>query len=924
VAHQLLERDAEVAAIEAAIEDAGGGLVLIEGPAGIGKSALLRHAEAAGRRRGMRVLRARGSELGSGQPYRLLIELFETLVKRLGSAERAALFAGAALLAAQVIDPETGTEVSVSGMAMARSLFWFVANLNDQGPLLLAVDDLHWADVSSVALLANVASRLDEVPVTICGALRPGEGRRGTELSELLAEPAARRLTPKPLSAAAVAELVGDATPAFVSACAHATGGNPFLLTELLADEGLRRDDTGAAALADRAPDTVLRDTVRRIERLPPQALDLARVVAVADGELPLAAAAGLAGVHTDAAALADQLAALAILAPGEPLAFRHPLQRTAIYSDIPSAARAELHAAVARTQIAAGLAPRRVTTHLLRAPREGDGERVGHLRDAAAALGAEGVPGSAAALLRRAVLEPASEPLRPALLVDLGLAEGAAGEGGADRLREAIALLHPGDGRARARLHLGRLLLIGGERLEARDAIEAALAETADSGLRAELEGVWLAVARLEVSMRKGAAQRMAELVADPPIGDTYGERALLAQISNHLVFQAERREFACALARRALADGRLIAEETADGVSWVIANGTLGWADEFDEWDRVMVAAEADARRHGSVTAAATVAYGRSFSEYYRGRLADAAADAQQAVDAQQHGWTLFLTAARGQLAWALIELGDVAGARAVLDAAKADPVFAGDASASLIHETVARLELASGDPAAAWEAAMRSGEVVEQSGIVNATVMPWRVRAATAAARLGEPERARELAAEGLRLQRSWGAPRALGMMLTATGLVAGGDEGLALLREAVAVLEGSPAELEYVRARVELGAGLRRRGNRAEARDILRAAAADAQRLGARLLMDQALDELLAAGARARRPAERGVAALTPSELRVARLAARGMSNRDIAQTLVVSLRTVESHLTSTYRKLGVEHRSELPNLVVEPR
>jgi DNA-binding NarL/FixJ family response regulator len=150
-----------------------------------------------------------------------------------------------------------------------------------------------------------------------------------------------------------------------------------------------------------------------------------------------------------------------------------------------------------------------------------------------------------------------------------------------------------------------------------------------------------------------------------------------------------------------------------------------------------------------------------------------------------------------------------------------------------------------------------------------------------------------------------------------------LVEGGRQGLALLEEAVDVLARSPAKLEHAKARTELGAALRRANRRAEAREHLRHALELATICGAAPLVRRAETELLAAGARPRRISLRGVESLTPSERRVAEMAAEGPTNREIAQALFVTPKTVEVHLSSAYRKLGIRSRSQLSSALAEP-
>jgi DNA-binding CsgD family transcriptional regulator len=185
------------------------------------------------------------------------------------------------------------------------------------------------------------------------------------------------------------------------------------------------------------------------------------------------------------------------------------------------------------------------------------------------------------------------------------------------------------------------------------------------------------------------------------------------------------------------------------------------------------------------------------------------------------------------------------------------------------------------------------------------------------------LGEADTARGLSDEELELARAFGAPRALGVALRAAGLVAGGEGGEALLRQAVEVLAGPDNRLERARAQADLGAHLRRANRRIEARDLLRPAVDAAHHLGAAALAQRAETELRATGAKPRRVLLSGLEALTASERRIAELAAEGLTNREIAQTLFVSARTVESHLTNVFNKLDVNARTALPAALANP-
>ena len=214
------------------------------------------------------------------------------------------------------------------------------------------------------------------------------------------------------------------------------------------------------------------------------------------------------------------------------------------------------------------------------------------------------------------------------------------------------------------------------------------------------------------------------------------------------------------------------------------------------------------------------------------------------------------------------------------------------------------------------------LEAGRLFEEVGSRNPAFIAWRSPAALALLQLGRRDEAGPLAEDDVELARTWGAPRALGAALRAAGLVEGGGRGLALLEEAVEVLGGSTAKLEHAKARMELGAALRRANRRADARDQLRHALELATICGATALAARAERELLATGARPRRIALSGVESLTPSERRVAELAADGPTNREVAQALFVTQRTVEVHLTSIYRKLAISSRSQLAAALAE--
>ncbi|HWH93594.1 MAG TPA: helix-turn-helix transcriptional regulator [Baekduia sp.] len=226
--------------------------------------------------------------------------------------------------------------------------------------------------------------------------------------------------------------------------------------------------------------------------------------------------------------------------------------------------------------------------------------------------------------------------------------------------------------------------------------------------------------------------------------------------------------------------------------------------------------------------------------------------------------------------------------------------------------------RLHLTRGDIRDGLADLLRCGQMLDSYGTVRPT--DWRSDAARALAALGEREHAKRLAREGVAVARAFGAPRALSRSLRAAGRVMGGEEGLELLEEAVAVVEPSPARLEAAYALADLGLELQERRRRREGREALRLALELAQDCDATALADRVRGDLGAGGGRPPRLEQTGVQALTPAERRVCDLAAEELTNREIAQTLFVTEKTVELHLTNAYRKLGIRSRFQLASVI----
>ena len=451
VAGGLLERDEQLGQVRAAIDAArrGAGCVLVvSGPAGVGKTSLLRAATEQARDRGVAVLSARADELERELGHGVTRQLLDRVVAELGDDERAALLSGAAALAAPVLGlPAAPAPPSTDPEFAARhGLTWLVAGLAERRPLVLALDDVQWADAPALRWLAYLAQRVDELAVVVLLARRSGEASSDDAAFEALCR-GAREIELAPLSRAAVAELVHartGLTPAedLVEECLAASGGNPFLLDATLSvldEEGtpsLRRPLAGARRVGPAI--------LRRLARLPADATALARAVAVLGEGAELAAAAQLAELALErAAAAADALVVADLFAAGERLGFAHGLVRDAVAADVGTHALRAAHAQAARVLRAFGAPVDRIASQLLMAAPARDPLAAADLREAARRSLAQGAPTTAVTLLRRALDEPPPPEELGGVLMELGMAELVSGiPAGSNRLSAAIEAL--------------------------------------------------------------------------------------------------------------------------------------------------------------------------------------------------------------------------------------------------------------------------------------------------------------------------------------------------------------------------------------------------------------------------------------------------------------------------------------------------
>jgi DNA-binding CsgD family transcriptional regulator len=927
----LLEREPELAEISRHLgraEAGEAGMLMLAGPAGIGKTALLTAARAQARRIGMATLTARPGEFESGLPWGVVRSLFEPELASVSKAERRKLLADAAGLARIALRPGDVGAASPRGDALGAALhglFWLTANIAARRPVLLAVDDVHWADKPSMRWLAYLARRVEGLPVLVLTTVRAGDsGSLSGPLSAIAA--AGRVLRPSTLSREATGSLVGAAlgaraNPDLCTACHAATAGNPFLLRCVV--EELRERGAGEvpiAAVAEMHSDAISGAILARLARLPAVARDLASAVAVFGVPCSLGDAAALAGLGEDeAVAAADALAGQHLIAESEPLEFVHPIVRTAVYQEIPSHRRVRWHGRAARVLDDAEAPTIEIAVHLLAVEPRGDPAMAGILSSAGTTALAAGAPESAVQYLDRALAEPPPARALVPILRQLGAAEASLhNPAGAEHLRAALRLSSRPSERAQIARQLATPLIHSGHVADAVDLLERAVAELAPASrnLRFELEADIIGARRLDPTLRPAAFERLRALRAARPRGRTFGERVALSALALEPDSPGGTAAEAIGCAQRALGKGRLLAEAGVESPPFWYAASTLILADAFELAEPVLESALADARSRGSTVGSALGFGFRALLAYRTGRLAEAEADARLATDiAPRARWAAGVYALLF-LIEILLDRGRPEEAASAVEDSGLDSNQDALLPLLLLRQSRGRLSLALGD-ADTGLADMRAATAQLEAGAFSAHLWPWRSVHALALSAAGESGEACRLADEELRLTRAFGAPCALGVALRARALVQPGGTDVDLLHEAVTMLAGSGASLEHARGLIDLGAALRRAGHRSDSMETLREGLNLAHRCDAGALTTLAREELLAAGARPRRDALRGRDALTASELRTARMAAEGRTNREIAQALFVGLRTVETHLTHAYRKLEIDSRDALP-------
>lgn len=922
-----IEREKEIRRLGEQLDDACAGigsLVAVEGPAGIGKTTLIREAMRQARDRGMTVIYGRGGVLEQGLEFGVVRQMVEKAVLDADEEERARLLAGPAAPAGAVLglselpaDPGPGRDASESIM---HGLYWLTVNLAERGPVLAVFDDAHWGDGASLATSAYLAHRVESHPIAMLAGLRNDEPlSKSRYLDPVLTEAGATFLRPAPLTASGVEEVLSQAfdgaviSPELAEAALKATTGNPFFVIELARElAGSHGDPIGLKPdqILDADPAAVRRTLLMRLGALGDSTHRLAQALAILGGEGELRHAMAIVDVETDEAERAVDMLVASGLAEGvRPVRLAHPLVQAAISEDIPASTRAVLHRKALEILTAEGAADDRLIVHALNGEPNGSETTVELLRRGAERVRLGGAPETAAGYLRRALAEPPDAGTRPSVVAELGRAEVRAG-----RFEEGIRHL---DGALEGLTDLDRRIDVHRDR---------AFAAFASGGIDSARELILNALAEVEESDSDGAMQLEADLAifawisgVDPGVdvrrhkgveGRTRAERMILALLSQQeLAIGEGSADEAAELATRALGNGRLIAEDTSESLAWYMAVFALLGCEDFVTVGTTVEQALADGHRRGSPFGRTGPLSTRSILAVYEGRPRDAEVDAKAAIAGGSPPVVALLTASH--LVRALTAQGKLDEAEEALVAHGIDKGPNAPGMARLVLWGRAVLREAQGD-LDALRSEFAPLEDDERRGSTIKTVF-WRAMLARMISRGGYSKEADDLATVHLRWAESWGRAGALGIARRSAALAGPPDLRVERLREAVATLSASSMAVEEAKARVDLGIALLRDGSRRDGRAELEVGLEVALDRGARPIAETAAEELEIAGAA---PKRLGFDELTASERRVAEYAAGGKTNREIAAELFVTPKTVENHLTRVYSKLGIASRREI--------
>ncbi|MER5910185.1 AAA family ATPase [Streptomyces sp. NPDC001982] len=840
----LWERDAEIAAVTETLDllcadrSSSGNVLVFRAEAGLGKTALLAETRRIAERRGCTVWSTRGGETLRSVPFNVVRQLLQpALVSLMPEEAREYLgdwydIAGPALGIADPGDRQADPQGVCDGLVAAvRRL------AKREWPLVLLIDDAHWADQETLRWLAAFTERLDDLSVLVVVARRPGEvgGESARHLDAVAAAAGCpvnnlNALTPDASAGLTRATLGRHADAPFCREVWAVTGGNPYETVELLAkvqDSELDPVEAHAGELRRLNRSARGGGLVARLESLGIDATRFAWAAAILGSGITVDLVAQLATMSVeDAQRCAELLCTARILTEPDPsvrsgdgdLEFVHPLIASAVYNSIPEALCTAMHGIAAQVVTEFGRGAAAASRHLLQVHPDDDEELVEQLREAAREHLAVGAPDAARRCLERALLEPPLPDVHARVLYELGCATLLTAPAVTiDHLQSALGMPGlTGDQRVDAVFRLSQALIHNDQLEEAVRTVEAEAARREPGPARMRLQAVhymWEGI-RGE-SLTPGRSERLADLAATCT-GRDNSERALLILRGFEAMAHGESAEEVVELCDRALVNGRL-----APGLSWtdtewglellMMLGSSYAYTDRLDRAESLFSEALRVYTRagwSGGHLALANAYLGLAYRR--QGRLRDAETVLRESLRLAERvgrGLPLYWSATCG-LVDTLLARGHVDEAWSVAEQYGFHPPYPSTIVLPDTRSVRGRLLLALGRT----EEGVNELEAAEKTAVArgghNPMLAPWAVDLALALAAT-DPSRAAQLAGDACRQAERFGTDTAIGEALRCAAALETGQRAVRLAAQAVAHLEASPCQYEHAAARVEYG-------------------------------------------------------------------------------------------------------------------
>ncbi|MFD3682460.1 ATP-binding protein [Streptomyces sp. NPDC058613] len=942
----LLEREVEILAFHRAVDDLfgaadrtvatrRGGVLTFAGSPGIGKTTLLAEARRHAAERGCTVLFARGGEQERQVPFHVMRQLIQPTFAAMSEDERRDVLGTWHSIVAPALGltaaPEGPTAPDPQGVR--DGLDWVVTHLTVRSaPVVMVLDDAHWADAESLSWLTAFAARAEELAMLIMVACRPDEipadaaslralmGRQGTRPHELAS-----------LTTGAVARIVRDtlgesADDMFCRECWAITGGNPFEVVELAMkgrDRGLKPHQDNIPQLRDLASDVKGSGLIDRIEQLGPSTVRLAWAAAVLGTAVPTGIVGSVAALgEAQAAQAIDQLRTARVLTVltglrrKEVVDFFHPLIATAVYRSIPPGVRVAMHGMAAQALVDDGHGAAAAARHLLEMHPEGDPWVVQQLRQAARDSFSAGAPDAARRYLARALREPPAIEDRAEVLFELGSAnllldphttinqlrtalEEPKTEQG---LREAITYRL-----AQALGHTGQLAQAAALLAE-----EARRATSSRTRLRMQAEQFKWNSVRVDEENSPARSRLLAQF-AKRITGRGLAERHILGLRAWDAALRGESAATALEYAQQALDGGMSWTDQDFGFEVPAVVALTLMYCDQPGRAEELFNSAVVDFESKGWRGAHLSFVYTLlGYVRYRRGRLAEAedfvrnglqiADRIGQDIPAQWY--------AIGTLIETLLARGNVTEAKKVARTYKLADGFPQAVVYPDPQAVWGKLLLAQGRIEEAEQHLTAVGRRLDLRGTRNPSWSPWQLDLALAQV-THDPAQARATATEAVARARAFGASSIIGHALRVAATATDPARSAVLLQEAVERLEQSPAACELAHALIDHGIALHTMGDPHQAAQQLYRGMETASACGADALADRARAQLASAGLRPRRLYTSEQDTLTVAENAAARHAALGLDNTAIAKEMHTDARTVSELLSAVFTKLGTD-------------